>query len=952
MKKFLTILLLLTLCVAVFASCGDNKPAGSDSGLTEAGDYLFSLYKNDSEVTPSDFEVVGKVMVGTTAYTVEWSVDVAEGVTIKESSNAGFFIVDVNEKTPTEIAYTLTATIKSADGKTVQKSFSRKIPAYKVFTYAEYAAAADDTALVVEGIVTGIFSKSNGSSANGLYMQDLNNEGGYYVYGMTQDPAADLGIKVGMTVIATGVKDTYNGTYEVINATVEISDSTVKTVTPVDYTEVFSSAAELTDAALVGKQSMLVTIKGVEITTQDVANGYYKFKLGDKETYIRISSSNNCISKDEIETFKAGHTDHAVWNANVTGIVSLYSGSFYLIPATVDAFEYLNEVQKTDAEKVEIEMETVDVLKNATEDTVVTLPLVGTKYEDVKFAWALAENACATLDATTGKLTITLPEEATKITLTLTVTCGETTATYTYDIEVDAQTTDYYIPEKVETLEVNKPFKLTLFQTNLGEYLYFTGTVADKDYYLASSNKAEKAVDVYLEAVEGVENAYRMYFLAGETKTYIEVYERSAGEAGKGSGSLRLVTETPETYFTYDADLGLLVVKSADGNNAYYLGTYKTYNTFSVSNTAYISGDKAADVGKSQFPAQLSTLVPAVPAPEKVETLEVNKPFKLTLFQANLGEYLYFTGTVADKDYYLAASNKVEKAVDVYLEAVEGVENAYRMYFYAGETKTYIEVYERSAGEAGKGSGSLRLVTETPETYFTYDADLGLLVVKSADGNNSYYLGTYKTYNTFSVSNTAYISGDKAADVGKSQFPAVLSTIVLKKAAYTPVTELKADTAYKLTLNQANLGLYLNFAGTVADKDYYLAATDKISKAVDVYLEAVEGVENAYRMYFYAGADKTKTYIEVYERSAGEAGKGSGSLRLVTETPETYFTYDADLGLLIVKSADGNNAYYLGTYKTYNTFSVSNTAYITGDKAADVGKSQFPAQLVIIGAAE
>ena len=943
MKKFLTILLLLTLCVAVFASCGDNTPAGGESGLTEAGDYLFSLYKNDSEVTPSDYEVVGKVMVGTTAYTVEWTVDVAEGVTIKESSNAGFFIVDVNEKTPTEITYTLTATIKSADGASVQKTFTRKIPAYKVFTYAEYAAAEDDTALVVEGIVTGIFSKSNGSSANGLYMQDLNNEGGYYVYGMTQDPAADLGIKVGMTVIATGVKDTYNGTYEVVNATVEISDATVKTVTPVDYTEIFSSAADLTADALVGKQSMLVTIKGVEITGQDTANGYFKFKMGDKETYVRISSSNNCITKDEIDTFKAGHTEHAVWNANVTGIVSLYSGSFYLIPATVDAFEYLNEVQKTDAEKVEIEMESVDVLKNATEDTVVTLPLAGAKYDDVKFAWVLAENACATLDATTGKLTITLPEEATKITLTLTVTCGETTATYTYDIEVDAQTTDYYIPEVTDEIKVDTAFKLSLFQTNLGEYLYFAGTVADKDYYLATTNKAEKAVDVYLEAVEGVEGAYRMYFFAGETKTYIEVYER---DAAKGSGSLQLVTETPENYYTYDAELGLLVVKGAEGKNSYYLGTYKTYNTLSVSNTSYISGDKAADVGKTQFPAQLTTLVSALPTPEKVETLEVNKPFKLSLFQANLGEYLYFVGTVADKDYYLATSNKVENAVDVYVEAVEGVEGAYRMYFFAGETKTYIEVYER---DAAKGSGSLRLVTETPENYYTYDADLGLLVVKGAEGKNSYYLGTYKTYNTLSVSNTSYISGDKAADVGKTQFPAVLSTITLKKAVYKPVTELKADTAYKLTLNQANLGQYLSFAGTTADKDYYLAATDKLSKAVDVYLEAVEGVEGAFRMYFYAGAEKTKTYIEVYER---DAAKGSGSLRLVTETPETYFVYDADLGLLVVKGAEGNNSYYLGTYKTYNTFSVSNTSYITGDNAANVGVSQFPAQLVVVGVAE
>ena len=41
---------------------------------------------------------------------------------------------------------------------------------------------------------------------------------------------------------------------------------------------------------------------------------------------------------------------------------------------------------------------------------------------------------------------------------------------------------------------------------------------------------------------------------------------------------------------------------------------------------------------------------------------------------------------------------------------------------------------------------------ETPEAYFTYDEALGLLVVKSADGNNSYYMGTYNSFETISVS--------------------------------------------------------------------------------------------------------------------------------------------------------------------------------------------------------
>ena len=44
------------------------------------------------------------------------------------------------------------------------------------------------------------------------------------------------------------------------------------------------------------------------------------------------------------------------------------------------------------------------------------------------------------------------------------------------------------------------------------------------------------------------------------------------------------------------------------GENTYYLGTYKTYTTFSVSNVSYISDDNAANVDVSQFPGRLATV--------------------------------------------------------------------------------------------------------------------------------------------------------------------------------------------------------------------------------------------------------------------------------------------------------------------------------------------------------
>ena len=82
------------------------------------------------------------------------------------------------------------------------------------------------TPLVVKGIVTGIFSKTNGSSGNGVYIQDMKNEGGYYVYGLKdgKDPEADLGLKVGMTVEVAGTKASFEPKLDYVVANNQIGE--------------------------------------------------------------------------------------------------------------------------------------------------------------------------------------------------------------------------------------------------------------------------------------------------------------------------------------------------------------------------------------------------------------------------------------------------------------------------------------------------------------------------------------------------------------------------------------------------------------------------------------------------------------------------------------------------------------------------------------------------------
>ena len=904
MKKIIALIMTLLLCAFAFAAC--NTAPVEDAGLTAAGDYLFSLYKDDKVETPNDYDVVGLIKIGDATYNVEWSSNV-DSVKIKASEKTGFFTVDVDEKTATEISYTLTATIKAGD-LSISKSFDRKVPAYKLMSYAEYAAAADDTNVSVEGIVVGIISKSTGSSANGLYLQDLNGDGGYYVYGIAdgKDPITDLKIKVGMTVTATGTKDTYNGLYEVIDGAIEITDSTEKTVTPIDYTELYKNATALNDAALVGKQSMLVTIKGVEITTQELSNGYYKFKLGELETYVRLSSSNNCITLEEKETFAKTHTEKFGYIADVTGIIQLFDGKLYLIPATVDAFTNFSLPTRTDAEKVEMEVGNIKIPDRITEDTEIALPLAGSTYkDDVKFAWA-ADKDCAVIDKD-GKLTITLPEEDTELTITLTVTCGTINETKTYKVAVSSASTDVYVPEKVEAPEADKSYKLFLTQANLGKDLYFAGYMNGN--YLATTDKGDKAVDVTVEAVEG---GFRLSFMDGETKKYIDIYEYTAGKVGVQ------ITDKPTAVFTFDATLKTYTATVA--GNAYYLGTYNNFNTISASKTSYITGENASKIGVSQFPAYVGNIKPATYVPEKVEAPEAAKTYKFFLTQANLGKDLYFAGYMSGN--YLATTDKADKAVDVTVEAVEG---GFRLSFMDGETKKYIDIYEYTAGKVGVQ------ITDKPTATFTFDATLKTYTATVA--GNAYYLGTYNNFNTISASKTSYITGDNASKIGVSQFPAYVGNVTVKEVAPVVKTELAADTGYKYVIAQNNLGQNIYFAGYMSGN--YLATTDKISKAVDVFAETVEG---GFRFYFMDG--ETKKYIDIYEYTAGKVGVQ------ITDNPTCTFTLDATLKVFTATVA--GKAYYLGTYKTYNTISASDVSYISGENASKIGVSQFPANFATI----
>ena len=129
MKKIISLVLILAMALCLFAGC-DQQPAGNpteaDPTLADAKDYLYAMYKDNSEVTAVNYTVVGVVTIDGVAFDVTWASDL-DGMNIVAGNK--IYTVELPAATAEEVTYTLTATIKDAAGNTDTLSFTYKIPA-------------------------------------------------------------------------------------------------------------------------------------------------------------------------------------------------------------------------------------------------------------------------------------------------------------------------------------------------------------------------------------------------------------------------------------------------------------------------------------------------------------------------------------------------------------------------------------------------------------------------------------------------------------------------------------------------------------------------------------------------------------------------------------------------------------------------------------------------------
>lgn len=465
MKKLLAVALVLVLCLSVVLVACDKKGGGETTEsnnpvakLDAAADAVYKFNKDSipAETTKS-FDLSKAVPIeGIYSFPVEWTVN-TDKIQIVDKGNGTQVTVKIPERSPEEIVYTLTATVKADDGSTKAVTFERKVPKFVVATYDEYIAAckANDKNKTynIVGYVVAVNAAPLSGSKGSLWVMDKDGHG-YYAYA----PALDASITatresinaefpIGTEVVVTGSLTLYSGAYEfnkgcTVTKTGRTAAQDNVTLNYVDRTEAFAAAKTNKDESLVPYQATLIELKGVTLGAKSGKN--YYFTLGDVTDFVCYNDI-YLMDDETSEAFAEKWVEGA--KANIKGVVNTYGGVYQVYPQGLDALEILPQ---TDAEKV---AGFKNVLKLEDKySRAFTLP--SSTYVDVK--WTVT-GAGATIGEDGYTVTLNqLDDKAQEVTFTATITSGKESDTYTKKVTITKKLAPF--KNKVEGADI-KTFK-------------------------------------------------------------------------------------------------------------------------------------------------------------------------------------------------------------------------------------------------------------------------------------------------------------------------------------------------------------------------------------------------------------------------------------------------------------------------------------------------------------
>lgn len=445
MKKLLAVALVLVLCLSVVLVACDKKGGGGTTEsnnpvakLDAAADAVYKLNKDSipSETT-SSFDLSKAVALeGIYSFPIEWTVN-TDKIQIVDKGNGTQVTVKIPERSPEEIVYTLTATVKADDGSTKSVTFERKVPQFVVATYDEYIAACEakdeNKTYNIVGYVVGVNADKDSSSVGSLWIMDKDGHG-YYAYAPVVTDAVKASRETinaefpfGTEVIVNGTLTLYNGAYEfnkgcTVKKTGRTAAQDNVTLDYVDRTEAFGSIGQnYTDPSLVPFQATMASLTGITMGRIDGLNLYFTIGENDREF---ICYNNVYLMDDKtMEAFKEKWVPGG--KANLKGIVNVYSSKYQIYPNSLDCLEI---VQQTDAEKVEGVKNALSLEeKYSSNFTLPTSTLVNV-------TWTVSGTG-----ATIGNdnlVTITQTNEDQQVVFTATITSGDVTDTKVFNVTI------------------------------------------------------------------------------------------------------------------------------------------------------------------------------------------------------------------------------------------------------------------------------------------------------------------------------------------------------------------------------------------------------------------------------------------------------------------------------------------------------------------------------------
>ena len=537
------------------------------------------------------------------------------------------------------------------------------------------------------------------------------------------------------------------------------------------------------------------------------------------------------------------------------------------------------------------------------------------------------DNANITIKESTeaGFYTVVLPASNTeevnyKLTATVRNAAGET-AVYTVNkILGKYQATVEGASELVE----GQAYKLYTAQKYAQKHLFATAEIDQGKYYVSTEDYTA-ALDFYAEKVEG---GYQFYTNINGAKKYIDAYLGGS----EGTSKRLQYADSTTNVWTYDSEYKVWCVTI--NGAVYMIGTYGTYETFCISDYSYITGSQASTQYPASFitPEQAAALEPFQKADASTAP-EVGKGYVLSA--DNAGGTLYFVGglqaaTSGDNTGNRFTGSFEEADATVVFVAAGTDADTFLLYYVIDGASKYVVINDTSIG------GDLTDVA-AEASVFKWDAVTGTMVVADPDNLRGFAIAANKDFSTF---NTYMAGQDYNFATFTLKADAVAPALPNGTGSGTPGTDTPGTdtpgtdtpgtdtpgtnygvvdpvvgTAYKFGMVQGNLNATYYLAGGMSS--YYLATTDNVANAVDVYLEETTG---GYYLYYLNG--ETKTYVNMVV-ALGTDSKYHANPEC-SETASTVYTYDSAKQTIVVTLTVGDaeaEAYWFGTRndKTYNT---------------------------------